>query len=149
MEIKQITIADYKLVTGLFDQYRVFYKQASDIALAETFIKNRLERNESIIFVALQGDSPVGFTQLYPLLSSVRATKNWLLNDLYVDANHRKKGIGEALLQTAYEFAKNDGAAFIELETGVDNFTAQSLYEATGFIRQAANTTSYYYRRGI
>ncbi|MDN3584852.1 GNAT family N-acetyltransferase [Mucilaginibacter flavus] len=149
MEIKQITIADYKLVTGLFNQYRVFYKQASDIALAETFIKNRLERNESIIFVALQDDSPVGFTQLYPLLSSVRATKNWLLNDLYVDANHRKKGIGEALLQAAYEFAKNDGAAFIELETGVDNFTAQSLYEATGFVRQAANTTSYYYRRGI
>ncbi|GAA3964439.1 GNAT family N-acetyltransferase [Mucilaginibacter dorajii] len=149
MQIKQISIVDYQLVTGLFNQYRVFYKQVSDIALAESYIKNRLEHNESVIFVAIDGDEPVGFTQLYPLLSSVRATKNWLLNDLFVDAAHRKQGIGEALLQTAYDFAKSHGATFIELETSVDNFTAQSLYEATGFVRQPANTTSYYYRKAI
>src|SRR4051794_6519917 len=110
MEIKQINAADYPLVTRLFDQYRVFYKQASDIALAETYIKNRLENNESVIFVALAGNKPIGFTQLYPLLSSVRATKNWLLNDLFVDPDHRKQGVGEALLKTACNFAKSHGA---------------------------------------
>jgi ribosomal protein S18 acetylase RimI-like enzyme len=149
MQIKQIFIADYQLVTGLFNQYRVFYRQQSDIALAENYIKNRLEQNESVIFAAMDGDEAVGFTQLYPLLSSVRATKNWLLNDLFVDAAHRKQGIGEALLQAAYDFAKSHGATFIELETSVDNFTAQSLYETTGFVKQPANTSSYYYRKAI
>jgi ribosomal protein S18 acetylase RimI-like enzyme len=149
MQIKQIFIADYQLVTNLFNQYRIFYKQPSDITLAENYIKKRLKQNESVIFVAMDGDAPAGFTQLYPLFSSVKATKNWLLNDLFVDAAHRKQGIGEALLQAAYDFAKSHGAKFIELETSVDNFTAQSLYEATDFVRQPANTTSYYYRKLI
>jgi len=150
MQIRQINPNEYQLVTHLFDQYRVFYKQTSDIALAKSFIKNRLENNESVIFVAMDGDKPVGFTQLYPLLSSVRATKNWLLNDLYVDNDQRKRGIGKALLQTAYDFAKSHGATFIQLETAVDNYTAQSLYEAVGFVKQEANkAASYYYRKAI
>jgi ribosomal protein S18 acetylase RimI-like enzyme len=148
MEVKQINRADYLLVTKLFDQYRMFYKQTSDIALAETYIKNRLENNESVIFVALVGDKPVGFTQLYPLLSSVRATKNWLINDLFVDPDHRKQGIGEALLKAAANFAKSHGATFVQLETASDNYTAQSLYEAVGFVKQDAKT-SFYYRKAI
>jgi ribosomal protein S18 acetylase RimI-like enzyme len=148
MEIKQINRADYLLVTKLFDQYRMFYKQTSDIALAETYVKNRLENNESVIFVALVGDKPVGFTQLYPLLSSVRATKNWLINDLFVDTDHRKQGIGEALLKAAADFAKSHGATFVQLETASDNYTAQSLYEAVGFVKQDAKT-SFYYRKAI
>jgi ribosomal protein S18 acetylase RimI-like enzyme len=149
MEIKRITPSEYQLVTDLFDKYRMFYQQPSDTALAESFIKSRLENSESVIFVAMDGDEPAGFTQLYPLISSVKATKNWLLNDLYVDTSHRKQGIGEALLQAAYDFAKQQGATFVELETNVDNITAQKLYETVGFERQPANTGSYYYRKAI
>jgi ribosomal protein S18 acetylase RimI-like enzyme len=148
MEIKQINIANYQLVTGLFDQYRVFYKQASDITLAETYIKNRLENDESVIFVAFAGNKPVGFTQLYPLLSSVKATKNWLLNDLFVDSDHRKQGIGETLLKTAANFAKSHGATFVQLETASDNYTAQKLYEAVGFVKLDAKI-SFHYRKAI
>jgi GNAT superfamily N-acetyltransferase len=110
MEIRKITLDQLHLVTGLFDKYRVFYKKPSDIVLAEAFIKERLGKNESVIFVALDMENgqsvPVGFTQLYPKYSSVSANKNWILNDLYVDNNYRKQGIGEALIKTAMHFAK-------------------------------------------
>jgi ribosomal protein S18 acetylase RimI-like enzyme len=150
MQIKRITSAEYNLVIALFNNYRVFYKQEPDMAVAENYIKARLQNNESVIFVALVDvDSkpvPAGFTQLYPRLSSVRATKNWLLNDLYVSANFRRQGIGEALIKTAMDFAKNDGATFIKLETAIDNYTAQSLYEAIGFIKQEAGISSFTYQ---
>jgi ribosomal protein S18 acetylase RimI-like enzyme len=150
MQIKRITSAEYNLVIALFNDYRVFYKQEPDMAVAENYIKARLQNNESVIFVALVdvdgAETPAGFTQLYPRLSSVRATKNWLLNDLYVDANFRRQGIGEALIKTAMDFAKNDGATFIKLETAIDNYTAQSLYEAIGFIKQEAGTSSFTYQ---
>ncbi|HVW98756.1 MAG TPA: GNAT family N-acetyltransferase [Mucilaginibacter sp.] len=137
MHIKRLTLQDYAPVIPLFNNYRVFYKQSSDIKLAEDFIRCRLENNESVIFLALQddGSQPVaaGFTQLYPLISSVRAKRNWLLNDLYVDKAFRRQGIGEALIRAAMDFARADGASFVKLETAVDNFTAQSLYEAVGF----------------
>lgn len=150
MQIKRLTSAEYKLVTQLFNSYRVFYKQAPDLAVAENYIKARLQNNESVIFLALVDVDgkpvPAGFTQLYPRLSSVRATKNWLLNDLYVDANFRKQGIGEALIKTAMDFALNDGATYVKLETAVDNYTAQSLYEAIGFIKTDATESSFTYQ---
>lgn len=149
IEIKQIDVADYLLATQLFNQYRMFYKQPSDIALAETFIKNRLQNNESVIFVAFADGVPVGFTQLYPLISSVRAVKNWLLNDLFVDNGYRKRGIGEALLKAAGIFAKTHGATFLQLETTIDNYAAQKLYETTGFVKQDTAAAFFCYRKAI
>jgi ribosomal protein S18 acetylase RimI-like enzyme len=146
MEIKRINLTEANLVTGLFDKYRVFYKKESDLSLAETFIKTRLDNNESVIYVALDGEQPVGFTQLYPKYSSVSAVKNWILNDLYVESGYRKQGIGEALIKAAMEFAKGDGATYVQLETAVDNYTAQSLYEGIGFIKQEPDTEYFLYR---
>ena len=146
MNIKRINLSEANLVVGLFDKYRVFYKKNSDIGLAERFIKTRLGNNESEIFVALEGDQPIGFTQLYPKYSSVSAVKNWILNDLYVESNYRKQGIGEALIKKAMDFAKSDGATYIQLETAVNNYTAQSLYEGIGFQKQGPDTEYFLYR---
>ena len=143
MNIKRINLSEANLVVGLFDKYRVFYKKDSDIGLAERFIKTRLGNNESEIFVALEGDQPIGFTQLY---SSVSAVKNWILNDLYVESNYRKQGIGEALIKKAMDFAKSDGATYIQLETAANNYTAQSLYEGIGFQKQGPDTEYFLYR---
>ena len=146
MNIRRIDLSEASLVAGLFDKYRVFYEKDSDINLAEQFIKTRLGNNESVIFVALDGELPIGFTQLYPKYSSVSAVKNWILNDLYVESNYRKQGIGEALIKTAMDFAKGDGATYVQLETAVDNYTAQSLYEGIGFQKQAPDTEFFLYR---
>ncbi|MBS1520293.1 MAG: GNAT family N-acetyltransferase [Bacteroidetes bacterium] len=146
MEIKRIDLPEANLIIGLFNKYRVFYKKDSDIDLAERFIKTRLGNNESVIFVALEGDIPVGFTQLYPKYSSVSAVKNWILNDLYVEPGYRKQGIGEMLIKTAMYFAKGDGATYVQLETAADNYTAQSLYEGIGFQKQEPDTEYFLYR---
>ena len=150
MQIKRITLSEYKLVTDLFDKYRVFYKQPSDIRLAESFIKERLENKESIIFVALadKGGEPVpaGFTQLYPLISSAKAAKNWLLNDLYVEADYRKQGIGGALIKTAMDFARSQNSTFVKLETAIDNYNAQKLYESIGFKKQEPGNAFFAYQ---
>jgi ribosomal protein S18 acetylase RimI-like enzyme len=144
IKITKIDSSQTHLVTELFDKYRVFYKQASDIELAKKFIQARLENNESVIFVATtnhaDGVISVGFTQLYPKFSSGKAIKIWILNDLYVESAFRKQGIGERLINTALNYAKNDKAAHVELSTAVDNFTAQKLYESIGFVKQSPNT---------
>ncbi|ANE51963.1 GNAT family N-acetyltransferase [Flavisolibacter tropicus] len=150
MHIKRINHTEHHLVVDLFDQYRVFYNQPSDKKLADNYILQRLENNESAIFVALENVDgnvvPVGFTQLYPTYSSVRAVKNWILNDLYVDADHRKKGIGEKLIQAAMEFAKADNATYVQLETATDNHNAQRLYETIGFVKQQPEEGFFVYR---
>lgn len=153
MEIRRINSSESDLVVDLFNKYRIFYKQPSDINLAYNFIQTRLDNNESIIFVALiQGNDktiPAGFTQLYPTYSSVRAAKSWILNDLFVEEAYRKQGIGEMLLKTAIEFAQMNKAKFVELSTAVNNFTAQHLYESIGFKKQKPDTEFFTYRINV
>lgn len=146
--IKQIGLTESHLVVGLFSQYRIFYNQFSDIGMAKAFIDERLQHNESILFLAIDKDTeqPVGFTQLYPKYSSVRLSKNWILNDLYVDTDYRKQGIGEKLIKTAMDFAKANGSTFVQLETAVDNYTAQHLYESIGFEKQGNDEQFFLYK---
>jgi len=144
--IYRVHEAERHLVTDLFDAYRVFYQQPSDPARADAFLRERLESGESVIYVALDSGQPVGFTQLYPTWSSVRTNKNWILNDLFVHPDHRKTGIGEALIRQAMNFAKEQGGNWVQLETAEDNHTAQGLYEAMGFEKIDITEGCFFYR---
>ncbi|GAB3430858.1 hypothetical protein [Niabella aquatica] len=67
MQTIKISKAQGELVYELFNKYRIFYKQPSDIEAAKKFIQERLNNNESVIFVVLTDEGiPAGFTQLYP-----------------------------------------------------------------------------------
>ncbi|WP_342668999.1 GNAT family N-acetyltransferase [Vibrio sonorensis] len=106
MEISQATIKDVAQIAPLFDRYRVFYQQQSDVELATQFIVERLSNNQSVILFAKDdAGNTVGFTQLYPTFSSVSAKPSLILNDLYVEQEQRGKGIGKALLIAAKEYA--------------------------------------------
>jgi GNAT superfamily N-acetyltransferase len=91
------------LLSGLFDQYRVFYNQPSDIPAAKKFITERIQQNDSTIFVAFRDGKMIGFTQLYPIFSSVGMKRAWLLNDLFVAEEARGSGAADELLKAAQQ----------------------------------------------
>ncbi len=124
---------DLDALAGLFDAYRQFYRQSSDIVAVRAFLAERLSRDESIVLIAKYDNAAVGFTQLYPLFSSVRMGRTFLLNDLYVAPQARRLGAARALLDAACGFARERGALGLELETGSDNLTAQALYRSAGW----------------
>lgn len=137
MEIYHATIEDLEGVSKLFNLYRMFYQQPSDLEGAKAYIKNRLESKDSVILVVKDNQRYVGFTQLYPTFSSISMKRTWILNDLYVYAEARNLGIGEMLLHEAKDFAIETGAKSISLETAPDNYAAQRLYEKNGFKRDS------------
>lgn len=134
MKTRQATFADLKSVAILFSQYREFYKQGSNVEVAEQFLSERMNKNESVIFVVEdESASIMGFTQLYPSFSSVSLKRLWILNDLFVSSDCRGKGAAKALLDQAVEFAKGTNARGLTLKTAHDNHEAQRLYEAHGW----------------
>ncbi|MCM3707028.1 MULTISPECIES: GNAT family N-acetyltransferase [Cytobacillus] len=135
MEIYQASLEDLEGVSVLFNLYRVFYNQTADTEAAAGYIKERLTKKDSVIFVVRNEGKYLGFTQLYPTFSSISMKKAWILNDLYVDAEARKQGIGEILIDKSKELAAETGAVSISLSTAPDNFSAQRLYEKIGFKR--------------
>ncbi len=141
MSIQKATINELDSIAELFNSYRVFYHQESNLEGAREFLKERLVNEESVVFLAKDEGLPVGFVQLYPTFSSVSMKKSWVLNDLFVNEFARKNGFGEKLLKKAIEFAEETGAKGLFLETGHDNVTAQRLYEKIGFKKE----TNYFY----
>ena len=129
--------ADLDALAQLFDAYRQFYGQPSDVPRARDWLRSRLRVGESVVLLARRGGAMLGFVQLYPMFSSVRTAKTWILNDLYVDAGARRQGVARALLDAAAMFAREDGAAGIALETSRDNAAARALYLAAGWQEDA------------
>ena len=135
MEAYQATIKDLDEVALLFNSYRMFYEKSSDVEGAKKYLKERMENEESVLFVVTNHQKYLGFAQLYPTFSSISMKKSWILNDMFVAIDARNLGIGQILLHKVKEYAVQTGAKSITLETAPDNDAAQRLYEKNGYKR--------------
>lgn len=131
--IRKATQEDLVQLSQLFDEYRMFYHKTSDLAGAQQFLSDRLEKNDSEIFVAEESEKLVGFVQLYPLFSSTRMKRYWLLNDLYVNLDSRGRGFSRALIEQAKELCRTSNSCGMYLETGKENIIGNQLYPSAGF----------------
>jgi len=133
--LAQAALSDLDELVGLFDAYRQFYGRASDVDAVRAFLLARFNHGESVLFLAREDHVAIGFAQLYPSFSSVSLARTFILNDLFVAPQARRKGVGSKLLAAAVEFAKTVGAVRLSLSTATSNGTAQALYQAAGWTR--------------
>ena len=133
MDIRRATSTDLDHLVPLFEAYRLFYEEAPDVERSRRFLAARLAEGDAVIFLALDGAEAVGFTQLYPIFSSTRCQRLWLLNDLFVSSQARSRGVAGQLMARAEAFAAEDGACGLELATAHTNLRAQRLYESRGW----------------
>jgi len=133
--IRIANVHDITAVAGLFDAYRRFYGRPSDLLLSESYIRQRMERNESIILVIEDQNNMIGFCQLYPTFCSLSALPIYILYDLFVHPEARRSGAARALMLAAEQQAVNRGVSRIDLSTAKTNLSAQALYESLGWKR--------------
>jgi ribosomal protein S18 acetylase RimI-like enzyme len=140
--IRKAIISDLEKVSILFDSYRVFYHKKSDLNGAKTFLKERFENKDSELFICELESELLGFVQLYPLFSSVRMKKFWLLNDLFVAVDFRGKGFSKKLIEEAKKLCIETNAAGMLLETSKSNKIGNILYPKCGF--QLCDSENFY-----
>ncbi len=133
--VRQAVLSDLEALAQLFDGYRQFYGRASDLPAAIEFLSARFNHGESVLFIAHEGNDPVGFAQLYPSFSSVSLARIFVLNDLYVYEHARRKGVASKLMSAAVDYAGSLGAVRVSLSTATSNEAAQTLYQAAGWQR--------------
>ena len=99
-----------------------------------------------MLFIAFDEDvnAALGFTQLFPSLTSVGMKRLWILNDLFVIPEARGKRVGQRLIERSLEHAKKTAFAGVVLETAHTNISGQKLYERMGFIREDLEYRTYY-----
>lgn len=133
MKIREAKISDIDNLSSLFNSYRMFYGKDSNIGVAKKFLESRIKLCDSKIYVSEVDQCLTGFVQLYPIFSSTRVSKYWLLNDLFVDANERGKGYSKHLIKKAKNLVKDTSACGMMLETDKTNNIGNNLYPSQGF----------------
>lgn len=146
MEVFEVTLDTLSQITPLFDGYMVFYGQPSIPEKYGQYLHARIKNNEAhVLGIRREDGKCLGFTLLYPSFSSVSQQRIYVLNDLFVDPDHRSAGVGSVLLDAAVRFARRNGAIRIHLETAVDNLVAQELYNKKGW-KKEDDFIHYYYQ---
>ena len=135
--VGQAVLADLEQLVVLFEAYRAFQGQPADLPAARAFLQARFDHGDGVAFVARDGSSPVGFAQLYPSHSSVSLARVFILNDLFVLASARRRGVAARLLSAVEAHAWSLGAVRVTLNVAQDNFEGQALYEDRGWHRDA------------
>jgi ribosomal protein S18 acetylase RimI-like enzyme len=92
------------------------------------------EPSKGRIFVARDGRELVAMASLLYTISTAEGGKAALFEDLVVAPEHRKRGIGEALLKHVVAQARAEGLLRITLLTDMQNERAQAMYRRVGFV---------------
>ena len=85
--------------------------------------------NRSVVLLAEDNGTVVGFATVYLDIVSVRFGQRAWVEDLAVAPHRRSSGIGKALLDGAKAWARDNGAARLELESGAARVDAHRFYE--------------------
>jgi ribosomal protein S18 acetylase RimI-like enzyme len=101
--------------------------------------------------VLLAGDGPDGPAVLRFRLSIWSSGKECYLAELYVVPARRGQGLGRALMETAIQVARGEGADWMDLGTSEDDVAARALYESLGFINREGpeGPITYFYEREL
>jgi GNAT superfamily N-acetyltransferase len=141
IEIQRVGEADLAdllpLMRGYSDFYEVEPPDQALLALSRALIEDPQAEGVQLIARDADGGTAVGFATVYWMWSTSRAARIGVMNDLFVDAAARRRGVGEALIAACLDLVRQRGAVSLEWQTALDNHTAQALYERVGGIRES------------
>lgn len=95
---------------------------------------SRLQSADKIYLIAETGSEAIGFgeakcTSAHPVFASRQILH---ISSLYVTPEHRRKGVGKAILKELLDWGHNQGCSGVELNVLVGN-PARNLYRDLGF----------------
>ena len=135
---QQITLATLAEIDELVHLLNVLFNQ--DIEFEPDYEKQKagLEQiisNPSVgeILVMKIDGKVVGMVSLLYSISTALGGKVAILEDMVIDKDFRRKGLGKELLQEAIDFAQKHGCLRLTLLTDFDNEAAIRFYQSAGF----------------
>lgn len=131
--IRQATIQDLTKIVPIFDCYREYFQQQRHPTKVESFLFEKFEHLESVIYIAEKYSEVIGFAQLYPTFSSLTLERVWLLNDFFISEEYRNSGVGKQLFEKVKEFTWLTNSKGIELSVEHINQKAWEFWERQGF----------------
>ena len=140
--ITSATINDFSAIVSLYKQLWEQWDLFDEVKLKEMF-ENDLNTERKVYFIAKNDDVVMG-------VCSVRINQDWhyiktaTVDEIIVNKDHRKKGIGRSLLEKACEYSKENKCYRIELHSNIHRTDAHRFYEEFGF-----DKSSFYFKKKL
>lgn len=125
IEIEQLTV--------IFDRYRAHYGEVVDARQTVRWLETNISSGRLEAFVAEDNRELIGFAITMVVPASLRLGHFWQIRDLFVVPNHRRLGVGRAILDCIRAAAISAGALRLVLQTEADNTPALRLYAESGY----------------
>jgi GNAT superfamily N-acetyltransferase len=136
MEIREATATDIQALLPLVDAYYTASPVAhtANHAAVAAHLQELVEPNNSLggLLLATEDGAIAGFAFLYYGFNKRALKRTVILNDLFVDANYRRRGIARALIMATFQWGRAHGAVSVDWQTRVSNTGAQALYDQIG-----------------
>ena len=118
-------------------------------AIAER-VREVIASGETIVLLGGSGPEALAVLRFRPSLYS--SDLECYLAELYVVPDRRGQGLGRAVMETAIEVAREQGAKYMDLGTSEDDVAARALYESLGFNNREGKPDgpiNYFYERDL
>lgn len=124
---------EFDPVCGMFEDYRAHYGYGSSVEDTRSWLHEQLSTQRLQLTAAVMAGQACGFITTTVAPASLTLRTVWLIRDLWVDTEYRRRGVARALLDRVVSTARADHALRVSLQTETDNHAALALYTAAGF----------------
>ncbi|PNK60269.1 GNAT family N-acetyltransferase [Psychrobacter sp. FDAARGOS_221] len=145
ISIRPLSRMDYPQWLNLWQGYLRFYNTQLSQDINQATWDKLLDDGVAVYgFGAYQGHKLLGFAHVVLHPNTWDTTDCCYLEDLYVDATLRGRGVGRALIEHIYQFAADKHCNRVYWTTQVGNTTARRLYDSL-----ASETDMVQYRHNL
>jgi ribosomal protein S18 acetylase RimI-like enzyme len=134
MQIKRLNSHDAKLAKVTILSLKSNINQVTKNNLSEKYLAYFLSKDEHYLLVATEDSKPIGYILAYRLNRVDREQNMMFFYEIEVDQNHRRKGVGKALINFLKNICRQNNIMKMWVETNRSNIPAMKLYRSTGGI---------------
>lgn len=102
----------------------------------ETEFEQLLESKKDIVYLAVVEEAYIGFIHMslrFDYVEGSNSSPVGYIEGIYVDENHRNKGISRKLVEAGEEWSKSFGCKEIASDTELHNYGSQTFHKRIGF----------------
>ena len=134
--IRKTTRDDAAAVIGLLRAFAKFENLEQFCEITEEKLLDAMFGKDSFVegLVAEANGQIVAYAIFYPNFASFRGQKGIYLEDIYIDAEYRGQGIGDAMLKEIAKISKSRGFERIDFQVLNWNTPAIKFYEKHGAV---------------
>ena len=125
-----------KALGELRDGLMAYHNSYTSSEQCRNFVSQRLGQETMLLIFALDGDTPIGYGLAFDVAEHPfmpEWQRSGYITQFFVQAEHRRHGVGELLLDSITDWFTSRGITNVLLNVSLDNEVAQRFWEKHGF----------------